>query len=57
MCLTYFNENDEVIRTDKVDNANEGTFTTPENCNRVRVGFRTSTQEDTIKSYTMEKIK
>ncbi len=57
VCLTYFNENDEVIRTDKVDNANEGTFTTPENCNRVRVGFRTSTQEDTIKSYTMEKIK
>lgn len=56
VCLTYFNENNEIIKTDRVDNANEGEFTTPENCTRVRVGFRTSTQEETIKSYTMEKI-
>ena len=57
VCLTYFNENNEVIRTDIVDNANEGTFTTPKDCTRVRVGFRTSTQKETIRSYTMEKIK
>ena len=57
VCLTYFDENDKVIKTDKVDNANEGTFVTPKNCTRVRVGFRTTTQEETIKSYTMEKVK
>ena len=57
VCLTYFNENDEVIRTDIADNVNNAEFTTPENCTRVRVGFRTTTQKETIKSYTMEKVK
>ena len=57
VCLTYFNKNDEVIRTDRIDNANEGEFVTPKDCTRVRVGFRTSTQEETIRSYTMKKIK
>ena len=57
VCLTYFDKDDNVIKTDRVDNSNEGEFITPKNAVKVRVGFRTSTQEETIKSYTMEKVK
>ena len=46
-----------ILKTDKIDNANEGIFTTPKDAVKVRVGFRTTTQEETIKSYTMEKVK
>ena len=56
VCLTYFDKNNNILKTDRIDN-NEGTFTTPKDCTRVRVGFRTSTQEKTIKSYTIEKVK
>ena len=55
--LVTLDKDDNVIKTDRIDNANEGEFVTPENCTRVRVGFRTTTQKETIKSYTMEKVK
>ena len=52
--VTYFNEDNKAIKTEKVE-TNVMEFITPENCAKIRVGFLNSNKQEAINGYKLEK--